>query len=162
MSLQSQIHTLPPAGEPGQLASTEASQLKNAIPSCRAATAVKCGGFAFAASAPTSAVDAGLQEQWVGSAGSAVVGFIYRVQDASLPCNASATLAYGSGQPVPVAESGAFYCPIVNGGTVGQKVLADVTDGTASAGDSATSAAIDTGFVLKTAVSSGGIAIIQK
>ena len=159
--MQNQVNILPPAAEPGALATTEASALRNVVPQCRAAADVNCGGFVFVTSAPEG-TDAGLQEQFVAASGSEVAGFVYRVQDAALPFNSGASLAYASGRTVPVANQGSFYCKIVNGGTVGQKVLADVTNGSANAGDSATSSLLDTGFTLKTAVSSGGIAIIGK
>lgn len=140
MSLQNKVNITMPPAQPGALASTEPSALRNLVPGARNVGGAKCGNFVFAATAPEGQ-GAGLQEQFVSAAGSSVAGFCYRVQDAVLPSTEGATLEYQPGQPVPVAISGDFYAPVYNGGSIGQKALADEETGNIYAGTSATSAA---------------------
>ena len=170
MSLQSKVYTTPPAAYPGSIASTEASQLKNIVPSARAAEAVNCGGFVFKANAPEG-TDAGLQEQFVAGKGTEIAGFAYRVQDGCLPVNEGATLAYAAGQPVPVAVAGAFYAKcetVIAAGTAiyadaeTGKVYADPSDDSDSDSTEDEPTLVPTGFVAQTSAAAGELVIISK
>lgn len=170
MPLQSNVNQMPPMAEPGSFASTEASQLKNLVPSARAAAAVKCGSFVFKAEAPEG-VDAGVQEQFVASSGIEIAGFVYRVQDVYLPCDTGATLVIPAGQPVPVAVAGAFYAKCETSIAAGTavyadaatgKVYADPSDNSDSDSDEDEPTLVPTGFVAQTSALAGELVIISK
>ena len=91
------------------------------------------------------------------------LGFVYRLQDVILPCDASATLAINSGRTCPVALKGAFFAKTLTAATVGQKVFAVTADGTIKTGAAAAtvSGAVETDFVVKTAGAAGDLIIIE-
>lgn len=170
MPLQNKVYTTPHAGEPGGLATTEASWLKNIVPGARAVEPVNCGSFVFKADAPEGA-DAGIQEQFVASKGTEIAGFVYRLQDGCLPCSEGATLAYAAGRIVPVAVAGAFYAIAETAIAAGTqvytdadtgKLYADPSDNSDSDSDEEEPTLVPTGFIAQTSAEAGELVIICK
>lgn len=124
---------------------------------------VKAGTFAFKGSASGNGEQMGV----VSATGSALVGFVERVVDASIAPTVEATDVYPSGFPVLVALKGQFYVTATANVSAGMLVLVDGATGAISFASQTSEGLIDTGFKVvipdgKTSASNGDIIVIEK
>ena len=142
MGNQTKVYQVKALAEVGGFVDAASNALLNAVPGCRVNGSAVCGGFVWPASAPAGTQVNSL-EQYVSNATIGTgepLGFVYRVQDAALPCNEGATLNVPQGQPCPVASRGRFFAKASTSAVVGQKVLANTGNGAITTGNSAANA----------------------
>lgn len=157
MGLQQSVYQVNGLAEVGGFVDTAATAIINEAPACRVNGNANVGGFVWGAATP-SGTQVNLLEKYVtASSESAVapIGYVYRVQDGALPCNEGATLAIADGQACPVAIRGRFFAKSKTSASVGNKVLANIEDGsvyTGAAAANATSGTLE--FVTVSAYSS--------
>lgn len=157
MGLQQSVYQVNGLAEVGGLVDTAATALINEAPACRVNGNANVGGFVWAASAPAGSQVNPLEKYVTASSESAVapIGFVYRVQDGVLPCNQGATLAIADGQPCPVIIRGRAFAASKTSAVVGNKVLANIEDGSVYTGANAENATYGTlEFVAVSAYSS--------
>lgn len=128
---------------------------------------VKAGTFAFKGSASGNGEQFGV----VSATGSALVGFVERVVDASIAPTVEATDVYPAGFPVLVALKGQFYVTahVTANATVsaGMLVLVDGDTGAITFASQTSEGLIDTGFKVvipdgKTSAGNGDVIVIEK
>ena len=124
---------------------------------------VKAGTFAFKGSATGNGEQFGV----VSATGTALVGFVERVVDASIAPTVEATDVYPSGFPVLVALKGQFY--VTANGTVsaGMSVFVKGDTGAITFASQNSDSLIDTGFKVvlpdgKTSANNGDVIVIEK
>lgn len=170
MSLQTQVYQVAPHAEEGSIASTNGAAPIEHTPGLRAAVDVTIGRFVFPASAPEGADNERQVQDWAQVSGTVKpIAFAYRVQNATLPADSSASLVYKAYQPFPAANGGQFWAKTANSTVKGQKAFASYIDGTVAAGDEGGSiaSAVGTAYISGTTMtvlskSAGTFAVGQK
>lgn len=111
---------------------------------------VKAGTFAFYAKTTDNGIDKGLLSATNTDATAKPVGFVERVVTASIAnVKDEAIDVYPEGFELTVAIRGQYYITAPSAITDGQLVLVDPTTGTISAGSTAGSGTVDTGWVFR-------------
>lgn len=92
------------------------------------------------------------------------LGFVYRDQSAIITAYlAESSMVIPTGLGVTLYDGGDFFASFAAGASIGQKVFASDTDGTAKASSSATEAGYtDTGFTVASKAAAGAVAMITK
>lgn len=124
---------------------------------------VKAGAFAFKGSATGNGEQFGV----VSATGTALVGFVERVVDASIAPTVEATDVYPSGFPVAVALKGQFYVTANTTVSAGMSVFVKGDTGAISFASQTSDGLIDTGFKVvlpdgKTSAKNGDVIVIEK
>lgn len=124
---------------------------------------VKAGAFAFKGSATGNGEQFGV----VSATGTALVGFVERVVDASIAPTVEATDVYPSGFPVAVALKGQFYVTANTTVSAGMSVFVKGDTGAISFASQTSDGLIDTGFKVvlpdgKTSANNGDVIVIEK
>lgn len=159
MALQKQVEMTLAPGVAGGKATPDQSVYTPVNP--LAAVALPVGGFVF------PVVDGGVTYNTAATnvAGDAttVLGFVERVINyANYEVELDGTLTVPAGGNLTVAVKGDYWAVATTEAKVGQSVLASVTDGSISTGDSATAGTnVDTGWKVKTPGAAGELIIIS-
>ena len=124
---------------------------------------VKAGTFAFKGSVSGNGEQFGV----VSATGSALVGFVERVVDASITPTVEATDVYPAGFPVAVALKGQFYVTANSTVSAGMSVFVKGDTGAISFASQNSDSLIDTGFKVvlpdgKTSANNGDVIVIEK
>ena len=124
---------------------------------------VKAGTFAFKGSASGNGEQFGV----VSATGTALVGFVERVVDASIAPTVEATDVYPAGFPVTVALKGQFYVTANSTVSAGMSVFVKGDTGAISFASQTSGDSIDTGFKVvlpdgKTSANNGDVIVIEK
>ena len=124
---------------------------------------VKVGAFAFKVSASGNGEQFGV----VSATGSALVGYVERVVDASITPTVEATDVYTAGFPVLDALKGQFYVTANANVSAGMLVLVDGATGAMSFASQVGEGLIDTGFKVvipdgKATAVNGDVIVIEK
>ena len=124
---------------------------------------VKAGAFAFKGSASGNGEQMGV----VSATGTALVGFVERVVDASIAPTVEATDVYPAGFPVAVALKGQFYVTANSTVSAGMSVFVKGDTGAITFASQNSDSLIDTGFKVvlpdgKTSAGNGDVIVIEK
>ena len=124
---------------------------------------VKAGTFAFKGSASGNGEQFGV----VSATGTALVGFVERVVDASIAPTVEATDVYPAGFPVLVALKGQFYVTANTTVSAGMSVFVKGDTGAITFASQTSDGLIDTGFKVvlpdgKTSAGNGDVIVIEK
>ena len=124
---------------------------------------VKVGTFAFKGSASGNGEQCGV----VSATGTALVGFVERVVDASIAPTVEATDVYPAGFPVAVALKGQFYVTANSTVSAGMSVFVKGATGAITFASQTSGDLIDTGFKVvlpdgKTSAVNGDVIVIEK
>ena len=124
---------------------------------------VKAGAFAFKGSASGNGEQMGVAS----ATGTALVGFVERVVDASIAPTVEATDVYPAGFPVLVALKGQFYVTANSTVSAGMSVYVKGDTGAITFASQNSDSLIDTGFKVvlpdgKTSAVNGDVIVIEK
>ena len=124
---------------------------------------VKAGTFAFKGSASGNGEQFGV----VSATGTALVGFVERVVDASIAPTVEATDVYPAGSSVAVALKGQFYVTANSTVSAGMSVFVKGATGAITFASQTSDGLIDTGFKVvlpdgKTSAVNGDVIVIEK
>lgn len=159
MALQKQVNLTQAPGVAGAKATPDQSVYTPINP--LAAVDLPVGGFVF----PVVSDGTTDNTQATNVAGDAteVLGFVERVINyVGYDVLAEGTLTVAAGSNLTVAVKGDYWAVSTTEAKVGQSVLASVTDGSISTGDSATAGTnVDTGWKVKTPGAAGELVIIS-